>query len=414
MSAEPKAAPVPSVHAAPATSPPSAEDVASKVDPEAFAIRARPRPAIRFRRGLIVAISAAGSVGLIAVTWKALEPSVFRQVAQEVDLSQASGKGPPDALSGLPATYGDVPRLGPPLPGDLGRPILERQRQLAAADPVADPVGQVATGERERLLAERKAARESGLLVQAATRPATAAAPSGADVPEAAAEPAPTFPRTMRDQGAQQGKTGLPAVSGQNTAVNPHAVRAAPSPYLLSAGSVISASLITGLRSDLPGVVIAQVTERVFDSPTGRHLLIPQGARLIGSYDSVIAFGQSRALVSWQRIIWPDGRSLQLDNVPATDPSGFAGLSDRVDFHTWTLLKGVAISTLLGVGSNLTFSGESDLVEAIRESSQDNVARAGDQLTSRNLQIRPTITVRQGAAVRLVVHRDLVFTPASE
>ena len=182
---------------------------------------------------------------------------------------------------------------------------------------------------------------------------------------------------------------------------------------LFLAGSVIAAGLITGLRSDLPGLVIAQVTERVYDSPTGRIPLIPQGARLIGQYDSVVAFGQRRALIVWQRIVFPDGRSLRLDNVPATDPAGYAGLEDRVDFHTWTLLKGAAVSTLLGVGANLTFTGESDLVQAIRESTQQNVARAGDQLTSRNLQIQPTITVRPGTPVRLVVHRDLVLAPPS-
>jgi type IV secretion system protein TrbI len=177
---------------------------------------------------------------------------------------------------------------------------------------------------------------------------------------------------------------------------------------------VISASLISGLRSDLPGLVIAQVTERVYDSPTGMLLLIPQGARLIGTYDSVVAFGQRRALVVWQRIVFPDGRSLRIDNVPATDSAGYAGLEDRVDFHTWTLLKGVAISTLLGVGANLGISGESDLVQAIRQSTQQTVSRAGDQLTSRNLQIQPTITIRPGAQVRMVVHRDLVIDPPAE
>lgn len=125
----------------------------------------------------------------------------------------------------------------------------------------------------------------------------------------------------------------------------------------------------------------------------------------------MVAFGQRRALVVWQRIVYPDGRSLRVDNVPATDLAGYAGLADKVDFHTWTLLKGAAVSTLLGVGANLTLTGENDLVLAIRESTEQNVSRAGDQLTSRSLQIRPTITVRPGTPVRLVVHRDLVLSP---
>lgn len=128
----------------------------------------------------------------------------------------------------------------------------------------------------------------------------------------------------------------------------------------------------------------------------------------------MVVFGQRRALVVWQRLVFPDGSSLSLDNVPATDPAGYAGLSDRVDFHTWTLLKGAALSTLLGVGTGLGFSGESDLMQAIRQSSQQNAARAGDQFVSRSLQVQPTITVRPGAPVRLVVHRDLVLAPWRE
>ena len=123
------------------------------------------------------------------------------------------------------------------------------------------------------------------------------------------------------------------------------------------------------------------------------------------------AFGQRRALVIWQRLILPDGSSLRLDNFPATDAGGYAGLADKVDFHSWSLLKGVAIATLLGVGSALTVNGESDLVEAIRESTQQNISRAGDQITSRNLDIQPTIMVRPGTPVRLLVSRDLVLAP---
>ncbi|MES2443996.1 MAG: TrbI/VirB10 family protein [Pseudomonadota bacterium] len=394
--------------AIPAPAPP-------KVDPETLAIRARPRRAIRFRRGVIVAISAVGSVSLIAVTWMALKPAVFRQVAQEEALSQPA-KPATDALNGLPAGYGDVPKLGPPLPGDLGRPILERQRQLAMETqtpvPGADPAAQAAAAERERVLSERKAARESGLLV---SRSQGGAAIDGQPAP-AIATVTPAAPGKLsldatNDPNAQARKTEFVAAVDPKGDTNPHALTPAPSPYVLMAGSVISASLITGLRSDLPGLVTAQVSERVYDSPTGRTLLIPQGARLIGSYDSVVAFGQKRALIVWQRIVMPDGSSLRIDNVPATDPSGYAGLEDKVDMHTWQLIKGVALSTLLGVGSELAFTGDGDLVQALRRSTQDNVSRTGDQITMRNLNIQPTITIRPGAPVRLVVHKDLILAP---
>jgi type IV secretion system protein VirB10 len=145
---------------------------------------------------------------------------------------------------------------------------------------------------------------------------------------------------------------------------------------------------------------------------TGRALLIPQGSRLIGTYDSVIAFGQSRALLVWQRIILPDGSSIEIDNLPATDTAGYAGLEDEVDYHTWRLIKGIALATLLGVGTELSLgSDESDLVRAIRESTQQNVNRAGQRITEKNLNIQPTITVRPGWPLRIIVHRDLVLRP---
>jgi len=388
-----------------------------KVDPETLVIRARPERAIRFRRGLIIAIAALGSVSLMAVTWVALKPPVFRQVATQEELSEPNSKVATDALGNLPATYGDAPKLGPPLPGDLGRPILEHQRAMAketgvgTTDPAAQ-AAQAAQADRERQRAELKAARESPVLVQSGASGSTSA-PALPLAPQApAAEQQTKLALNPEDDpNAQQRKADFVSASGSRGPVNPHRLAAAASPYLLSAGSVISASLITGLRSDLPGLVTAQVTSHVYDSPTGRILLIPQGSRLAGSYDSVVAFGQKRALIVWQRIILPDGSSLTIDNVPATDASGFAGLQDKVDFHTWTLLKGIALSTLLGAGSELTLSGDSDLVQAIRRSTQDNSALAGDQITSRNLNIQPTITVRPGAAVRLIVHRDLVLAP---
>ncbi len=145
---------------------------------------------------------------------------------------------------------------------------------------------------------------------------------------------------------------------------------------------------------------------------TGNHLLIPQGTRLIGTYDSVVAFGQSRALVIWQRLIMPDGSSIVIENLPATDTAGYAGLEDEVNFHTWRLIKGVVLSTLLGVGTELTLGDEeSDLLKALRESSQDSANRVGQRLAERNLNIQPTITVRPGWPLRIIVHKDLVLRP---
>lgn len=377
-----------------------------KVDPETLALRAQPPRAERFKRGAIVGIAAVVSTGLVATAWVALQPSALQIAGGDRDDIDAAKNAPADALASLPQTYSEVPKLGPPLPGDLGRPILRKQMTMATEDGSSGNVARTADEERDRRAAERRTALESPMLVRSNS-------PSGTPNRDASGEQPVSLPATIDasyDTDNQRRKADF--VAGATTAaVNPHRIEQAQSPYTLSAGSVISASLITGLRSDLPGLVTAQVSERVYDSATGSVLLIPQGARLIGSYDSVVAFGQRRALIVWQRLILPDGASMTIENVPATDPSGFSGLADQVDFHTWSLLKGAALSTLLGVGSNLTFSGESDLVRAIRESTQQNASRAGDQLVSKNLSIQPTITIRPGAPVRLVVHRDLILQP---
>jgi len=311
-----------------------------KLDPETLAIRTRPPRAIRFKRGVIIAIAAIGSVSLIAVTWMALKPRLFHRVEAQEELSQPNQRSSSDALAGAPSTYGDVPRLGAPLPGDLGKPILEHQQStMTAIDAIEQQRQQAQAAERERQLAELKAARESGVLVDgyqpniAMDAPAAATAPGSGDgtAPKPALDP-------TNDPNAQGRKEAFVRTLDPRGDVNPHAVTPLSSPYTLSAGSVISASLITGLRSDLPGLVTAQVTENTYDSATGQILLIPQGARLIGSYDSVVAFGQRRALIVWQRIIMPNGSSLRIDNVPATDPSGYAGMQDKVDLHTWQLL----------------------------------------------------------------------------
>ncbi|TCM22999.1 TrbI/VirB10 family protein [Novosphingobium sp. ST904] len=373
---------------------------AKKVDPETLELRTPPRRAIRLRRNVVVGATACASVALLGITWLALKPQVIRKVAQDSELSQPGVNGAPDSLAGLPGSYGDVPKLGPPLPGDLGRPILRAQERVGATAEGNPSRTDEQSARRQQQRSELQAARQSGLLAQVSSgRTANPVLPSPGIAPDASS---PLVPQTTR-------KEQFAGILDTGSTDNTHRLVPLTSPRSILAGSVIPASLITGLNSDLPGMVTAQVTQNIFDTVTGRILLIPQGARLIGKYDSLVAFGQKRALVVWQRLILPNGSSLPLDNMPATDPSGYTGLADKVDFHTWTLLKGVTIATMLGVGSELTITGEGGLVEAIRQSAQTNTARAGDQITQRNLEVQPTITIRPGAPVRVLVTRDLVL-----
>jgi type IV secretion system protein VirB10 len=180
--------------------------------------------------------------------------------------------------------------------------------------------------------------------------------------------------------------------------------------FVVQAGSVIPAALLAGIRSDLPGQVTGQVTEDVYDSPTGRYLLIPQGSKLIGTYDSQVSFGQSRVLLVWTRLILPNGRSIVLERQPGADPEGYAGLEDQVDYHWDRLFTAAALSTLLGVGSELGAS-DSNIIRALRRGSSDTLNQAGQQVVRRNLNVQPTLTIRPGFPVRVIVNRDLVLSP---
>lgn len=382
-----------------------------KPTPNRFDLRATPpHRVVRFRKGIVIGLSALGVGLVLCVTMIALKTRPHTPPnAQEL---YATDKKPPsDGLAALPGDYTQVrPKagidLGPPLPGDLGRPIVARQR--------ANGMRPEATEQEQRLAQQTVHAQESGVFFHIENKPSPKPPQTNVEQP-ASHEQQGSNRLTLdleRDQNNQQRKLDFLHQRDTGGIYNPHALQTPASPCQLMAGSVIAASLITGVNSDLPGFVVAQVTENAYDTATGRILLIPQGARLIGAYDSVIAFGQSRALLVWQRIVLPDGSSVQIDNLPATDAAGYAGLEDEVDYHTWTLIKGVAISTMLGVGTQISLgSSESDLVRALHESTQQNVAQVGQRITEKNLNIQPTITIRPGWPVRVIVHKDIVLKP---
>ncbi len=398
--------------------------MSDKADPETLVLRASPRKVVRFKRGLLIGIAGIGAAAIFATTWFALRGTNLGHHQSDQELYNTGRKRLPDAMAALPSTYAKV-KLGSPLPGDLGPSVVDRERSLGV-DPAdtsfkPNPEDDAARAERMRLAQQARQASEAGVFFQISNReadilPTTASSVSAsAQASEAtgtAANAALLNLDPTRDPNNQGRKLDLVSGKPDKDIYNPHALQTPASPYELLAGTIISASLITGLNSDLPGTVIAQVTENCFDSATGAILLVPQGSRLIGFYDSVIAFGQSRALLVWQRIIMPDGTSIQIDNLPAADPSGYSGLEDDVDYHTWTLLKGVAMSTLLGVGTQVTFgSANSDLVEVIRQSTQESTNQAGQQIVEKDLSIQPTLTVRPGWPLRIVLNKDLILQP---
>jgi type IV secretion system protein VirB10 len=320
-----------------------------------------------------------------------------------------------DGLTGLPRDYTGIPKLGPPLPGDLGRPILNAQNQGQPVPP-GGPLPQPGiTPEEQRRLQEIEAARLSKLFAATAVRVAAPVQPISANAGAGTtlavpAEAPPLDPNAM--QNMQDRKLAFVNGPVDRRTVSQDRLANPASPYVVQAGTVIPAALLTGIQSDLPGQVTAQVTEHVYDTPTGRFLLIPQGSRLIGQYDSQIAFGQKRVLLVWNRVLLPDGKSIVLERQQGADAQGFSGLEDEVDYHWWDLAKAAALSTLLGIGTELGSSDqESDLVRALRRGSQDSINNTGQQLVRRQLNIQPTLTIRQGFPVRVIVNRDLVLAP---
>ena len=349
------------------------------------------------RKALIITVGVVAIGVAAAVAWSLREKE--RSVAQPVFQPAAS---PPEAVTGLPRDYlqrREVPVLGPPLPGDLGRPMLSAQR-ARGLDASAAPSEQtmslpppVTARPVERPVAvdpavqARQAARKAGLFAAATVK---------------------------------GGEQSLPAASvgaavasiADERATSPERLQPPASPYLLQAGSIIPAALVTGLRSDAAGLAIAQVSQDVFDSLGGHHLLIPAGSRLIGQYETATHIGQSRLSVAWTRLILPSGRSIMLDKLPGADAQGMAGLADGVDRHGKAVLAAAALSTVLALGAEAGQSnGGDDLERAIRRGASQSISDVGQQAVGRSLSLTPTLTIRPGAPLRVLLSRDLVLEP---
>jgi type IV secretion system protein VirB10 len=224
----------------------------------------------------------------------------------------------------------------------------------------------------------------------------------------------PTHAFAQSDPNKQDQKQSFLA-KDTDSRISSTAPQAPPSFGKIREGWVIPAALVTGINSDLPGKITATVTENVYDSATGRLLLIPQGSTLLGEYDSRVAYGQSRVLLVWTRLILPDESSVTLDRWSGVDTEGYAGLEDGVDWHWRRIFAGAALTTLLGAGAELAAPNQSDgrgtVIVATRESIQDSVNQVGQEMTKRNLDIQPTLTNRPGLPLRVIVNKDLILRP---
>lgn len=365
----------------------------------------------RLSRNVLAGLGLVTSLGLGGALIYALQTRDTTKLADE--LYSTDNRATADGLAGLPTDYSDIPKLGPPLPGDLGRPILDAQKRgTPIHNPTIGAPDPAISAEEQRRLQELEAARLSKLFAATESRQLPLSALS-AELPP---NPVPDLaalglaPPAATPTAEDKQLAFLNAAVDRKT-VSTDRVAAPASPYVLQAGAVIAAALITGIRSDLPGQITAQVTENVYDSPTGRILLVQQGTRIVGQYDNNVQFGQNRVLLVWNRLIFPNGRSIVLERQPGADAEGYAGLQDGVDYHWWDLAKAAGLSTLLSIGAELGASNDERLISAIQNGTQDTINDAGQQIVRRQLNVAPTLTIRPGFPVRVIVTRDLVLEP---
>jgi type IV secretion system protein VirB10 len=188
------------------------------------------------------------------------------------------------------------------------------------------------------------------------------------------------------------------------------------SPYELRAGFIVPAVLISGVNSDLPGQIVAQVSQDVFDTATGKWRLIPQGSRLVGQYSSDIAYGQSRVLVAWQRIVFPDGKAMDIGSMPGADSAGYAGFRDQVNNHYFRLfssaflMSGITAGIAMSQPQTLSLGTRQSASSAMSEALGQQLGQVTAQLIARNMNIAPTLEIRPGYRFNVIVTKDLTFS----
>lgn len=346
--------------------------------------RAPRPPVVRLRRSVVVGAVMTGA-GLVAgaLAWAFVVQPDLRTRAHDAKLAgrPAETRGavrPSERVTEAPATYAELDRL--PEPRGPGKPKAD----AAAGEPLRKrPAPAPAHGGNTGLSGE---ARSSGLFFVSGPGRAAGAAQGGAE--RDAADLADVY--------------------------NPHPLLAPLSPYEVKAGTVVAAALLTAIDTTRSGPVSATVTENVFDTVSGRHLLIPQGTRLIGRHDGESRHGDKRAFVAWERLILPNGKSLILSKEPGVDATGAVGVRGVVDRR----LGSLAIATLfagavttLGQAARDRDDTSGGLLGDVGDAAAIEAAQIGGKLVDRELEVRPSITLRPGSRVRVFLTRDLVLEP---
>lgn len=399
------------------------------------------RPATKINRKFL--ILSLGSTGMIVAIFfgARLASAAAHQQALRKDPAESAAAAPPPSLKaptyrdtviaqtdGRPASVAMPCSQYPGYAGCTPDGELPAASQPAAASgqansPQANPALQRQQAAEQQAYQEAQAARSAavffagaspaGAPTMAAFAPASPVAGAPALIP--ASDPASTSPANVLDGSGQDEKRVFTSQVQTDDYVRGR-LEAPRSPYEVKAGTIIAAALVTALNSDLPGEIVAQVTQPVYDHVTGRFLLIPQGARLIGRYDSQVAFGQNRALIAWSRIIFPNGYSINIGSMEGADETGASGLADQVNHHWGTVAAGVAVSSILAIGTAVATDAAGNdngvtIINTGAATAATDASRVGDRIVDKALDRQPTIQVRAGFPLRVLVSKDIILEP---
>ncbi|HEY1655353.1 MAG TPA: TrbI/VirB10 family protein [Candidatus Tumulicola sp.] len=383
---------------------------------------------ISAKAGFIAALLLAGLVGLIVYGISTAGHRRASNLNSAANLTKASEQQTPwwNAIPDAKPSALRLPTL--PAPGQL--PPLLKQAEISVHVPALAPIS--ATKMQAEQAAHEREERRRALLDAAQAAPVMVRLNENG-TPELAgtAQPAPGSLLSPGAASGIAGNTSQPRASENQDERDAFLTSAAgasrdrifaarrddPSPYELHAGSVIPAVLLTGINADLPGTIVAQVRNDVFDSVTGRYLLIPRGTRLVGTYDNRIVQGQRRVLVAWTRLLYPDGSSVDLLGMPGTDEAGYAGFGANVNEHLNKLFTSALLLSIIGAGAQLSQPQQSSSLYAAPSVGQTIAGAVGQQigntsiqLTQRQLEIPPTLEVPPGYLFNVLVDRDIVLT----
>lgn len=403
--------------------------------PTPITLRNAPPKAKRLKRGAVIAVSAVASLVAGAALYSALQPPKPKD--DDKKAQQTSTPVTPDAINGLATNYSqvpaDVPRLGQPRPGEFAQTQLDYERQHGMANSNGgqqDPYQQ----ELDKLRAE-----ELERAAKARTSPLFAKTDGGGSAQPPSVDPMQQLLEAQRAamQGAMQGPNGADvARSARDTDNRQDDKRAFVaqdrsdeldtkvslpqpllSPYTIKAGNPIPGALVTGINSDLPGHIVGRVTEPVYDTVTGRYLLIPQGSTIFADYDSTVTYGQSRVQVVSVSVSLPDGATVPLGKMAFVDQQGYTGLTGSVDNH-WDRIGAVAgITGAFAFLTNWAAGGGSggygylSPKQAAAQAAADQLSQAGSQIMQKQLQIQPTITVQPGSRFNILLSQDVIVKP---